>query len=149
VSWNDAIAFCKYTGTRLPTEAEWEYAARNGQANNRYPSGDSLTSSDANFSASATPDSFRFTSPAGSFRANNFGLMDMAGNAAEWCQDWYDPTYYQEKDKRNPSGPSLGQYHVLRGGSFMDNRDFCRAVERNAGLADDRVYTVGFRVALP
>lgn len=149
VSWNDAVAFCRFTGTRLPTEAEWEYAARNGKQNTLYPSGDSLTIRDANFHINASDDSYPFTSPVGTFKANVFGLVDMAGNVAEWCSDWYDPTYYEEKDSSNPRGPSLGQYRVLRGGSFMDNRDFCRSVERNAGLADDRVFFVGFRVALP
>jgi len=149
VSWNDAVAFCRYTGTRLPTEAEWEYAARNGKQNTLYPSGDSLTIQDANFRINSAPDPFPFTSPVGRFKPNTFGLVDMAGNASEWCSDWYDPVYYEEKDSSNPRGPSLGQYRVLRGGSFMDNRDFCRSVERNAGLPDDRVFSVGFRVALP
>ena len=149
VSWNDAVAFCKFTGTRLPTEAEWEYAGRNGNQNDRFPSGDSLTMTDANYKVTGLSDPFPFTSRVESFKPNRFGLFDMAGNAAEWCSDWYDPTYYEEDEKSNPRGPSSGQYHVIRGGSFMDNRDFCRSVERNAGLADDRVYTVGFRVALP
>ncbi len=149
VSWNDAKAFCKYTGTRLPTEAEWEYAARNGARGSRFPSGDSLGIADANFRILQGADLYPFTCAKGQHRPNEFGLMDMAGNAAEWCADWYDPVFYEEGGQSNPIGPSLGQYRVIRGGSFIDNRDFCRAVERNAGLADDRVYTIGFRVALP
>jgi formylglycine-generating enzyme len=149
VSWNDAMAFCKYTETRLPSEAEWEYAARNGARNTLFPSGDSLTAADANGRLLTNADPFPFTSPVGLCRANEFGLHDMAGNAAEWCADWYDPVYYEDGNQSNPQGPSSGRYRVIRGGSFMDNRDFCRAVERNAGLPEDRVYTIGFRVALP
>ncbi len=148
ISWNDARAFCDYTGTRLPTEAEWEFAAREGGKQYQYPGGDSLTAGQANYKTAGNEDGFPFTSPVGRFAANGFGLCDMAGNVAEWCSDWYDATAYEEMDRSNPRGPSTGLYRVMRGGSFMDNRDFCRAVERSAGLPDDRVFSVGFRVAM-
>jgi formylglycine-generating enzyme required for sulfatase activity len=148
ISWNDAAAFCKYTGTRLPTEAEWEYAAREGRKQYQFPGGDSLTEKQANYRLPKDKDVYPFTSPVGSLAVNGFALYDMAGNVSEWCNDWYDPTGYDQNLSSNPKGPSSGQYRVLRGGSFMDNRDFCRAVERSAGLPDDRVFSVGFRVAM-
>jgi formylglycine-generating enzyme len=148
ISWNDAMAFCKYTGTRLPREAEWEYAAREGRKQYQFPGGDSLTARQANFKLPGNVDPYPFTSPVGTLAATGFSLYDMAGNVAEWCSDWYDPGAYIDMVRSNPTGPTSGQYRVLRGGSFMDNRDFCRAVERSAGLPDDRVFSVGFRVAL-
>jgi len=167
VSWNDAVAFCDWLSRkeaktyRLPTEAEWEYACRAGTTT-RYWHGDDpegLTRvgnvmdgtakekySDWDWGISAR-DGFVFTSPAGSFKANPFGLYDMHGNVWEWCADWYDEEYYATYPADDPAGPSSGTSRVLRGGSWFNGPGNVRSTNRFSSSPVVRNYLYGFRVA--
>lgn len=113
VTWTDAQAFCSAVGGRLPTEAEWEYAARGRSEGARYGSIDSV----AWYS-----DNSERAHPVGAKQPNAYGLFDMLGNVMEWCGDWYGSGYYKQKVDTDPTGPSTGEYRVLRGGSWYDNR---------------------------
>jgi formylglycine-generating enzyme required for sulfatase activity/serine/threonine protein kinase len=143
VNWHDAAAFCEWSGGRLPTEAEWEYAARGGKEGRRYPWGDSLRHDDANYSGTGGRDQWANTSPVGSFAANGYGLYDMAGNTWEWCSDWYGS--YSSDPMRDPHGPPTGSLRVLRGGSWHFNPRSLRISFRDTGAPAGRHNGVGFR----
>jgi len=161
VSWYGARAFCDYYGYRLPTEAEWEYAARGNLSGRRFPRGDTITHSRANyynctcFPYDISPTSghhplfddgvYPYTAPVGSFAPNGYGLCDMAGNVWEWCADWYDQDYYSVSPENNPQGPAQGDRRVIRGGSWASDADFCRVAFRFRYNPDDRAYYYGFR----
>lgn len=140
VDWEDAREFCEWKGKRLPSEAEWERAARGGLDGKRYPWGDeSPDRAVARFSTAKGP------GPVGRFPPNAFGLHDMAGNAAEWCHDWFERTYYERSSGKNPRGPDEGMYRIVRGGAWSDGPNRITVYFRNWVRPNQRTPNLGFR----
>ncbi|MBI4384708.1 MAG: SUMF1/EgtB/PvdO family nonheme iron enzyme [Nitrospinae bacterium] len=155
VSWNEASDYCARVGKRLPTEMEWEKAARGGR-DTLYPWGDSVESGKANFcdrqcqyshNSEQFDDGFAELAPVGSYPANGYGLFDMAGNAAEWVADWYREDYYKESPRDNPKGPGPAMEKVYRGGGYGSTPDSLRNAYRHRQPAKERMSDVGFRCA--
>ena len=153
VSWNEAADYCTWRDARLPTEAEWEMAARGGLAGQEYPWGSDLTGERANFcdincdETVNLDDGFAETAPVGSFMPNEFGLYDMAGNAMEWVMDLYLDTYYVISPLENPTGPAQGDQNVVRGGSFFQESLFLRVAGRSPTGPQNVSWDLGFRCA--
>lgn len=188
VTWYGSVAYCNWrssaegyescynfstwdcdfskNGYRLPTEAEWEYAARGGLSGKRFPWSDPNIShseanyyADPNYSYDVSPTEgyhpdwndgiWPYTAPVGSFPANGYGLYDMVGNVAEWCNDWSDENYYETSPYNNPIGPISGvSFRVIRVGNWAVDTFYCRVTRRGLGRADDRGSNAGFRIVL-
>jgi len=146
VSWNDASSYCKWRGGRLPTEAEWEKAARGGLVGKKYPWGDEEPTCQKGVDNGAQyDDCYGETAAVGSFAANGYGVYDMAGNVWEWVADWYDPGYYGKSEYENPTGPTSGDYRALRGGGWYPIDNDLRSAYRYYYDPSDSHYGIGFR----
>ena len=186
VTWYGAVAYCNWrsqqegrrpcynlstwvcglskNGYHLPTEAQWEYAARGGLSRKRFPWGNTISHSQANYYSSGlcsydiSPtegfhptwnDGIRpYTSPVGSFAPNGYGLYDMTGNVWEWCNDWYLRSYYSSSPQTDPTGSTSGTDRVLRGAAWRYGAQQCRMTFRGCDPPDSRCYEFGFRVSM-
>ena len=162
ISWNDANAYCQWAAKRLPTEAEWEYAARGGLAQKRYAWGDELTPDGEHKcniwqgvfpDENSADDGYKGTAPVDAYEPNGYGLYNVAGNIWEWTSDWFSPTFHVQAGKLNgvldnPLGPPSGQAKTIRGGSYLCHDSYCnryRVAARTSNTPDSSTGNLGFR----
>jgi sulfatase modifying factor 1 len=154
VRFEDALAYCAWltsqTGKRirLPSEAEWERAARGGVDSRRFPWGDEIDATRSNYLSDPSLKALHGSRAVRSFPPNDYGLFDMAGNVWQWVSDWYDPEYYRQSPQVNPTGPGSGRFRVVRGGAWLtaDVR-MLTCAHRHKVPPDTYSYSIGFRVA--
>jgi sulfatase modifying factor 1 len=154
VRYHDALAYCDWMSAtlgrlvRLPTEAEWEKAARGGDEGQRYSWGNEIDASRGNYLADPASRPQRGTRPTGTFPPNAYGLYDVCGNVWEWVSDWYGAEYYGQGDARDPRGPHSGNMRIVRGGSWVnDDVGMLRCAYRHKVPPDTYSYSIGFRIA--
>jgi sulfatase modifying factor 1 len=159
VAFTDALAYCAWAGVRLPTEAEWEYAARGGLRQARFPWGDELAPGGrhrCNIWQGTFPghntldDGYLGTAPVDAYEPNGLGLYNVAGNVWEWCADWFHTGFHRTGPRHDPTGPPSGQARVIRGGSYLCHHSYCtryRVGARSSNTPDSSTGNMGFRVA--
>ena len=157
VSWADCTAFAKWAGKRLPTEAEWEYASRGGLEQKIYPWGDELTPGGKHLCniwqgefpmADSGDDGFTAPGPVNSYEPNGYGIYTITGNAWEWCNDWFHPSWHVTATKHNPVGPPTGTRRVMKGGSYLCHKSYCnryRVGARTSNTPDSATTNISFR----
>lgn len=158
VSWNDARAYSLWAGRALPTEAQWEYAARGGLKGKRYPWGDDLLTTEGRHlcniwqgdfpRTNSEDDGFLGPATVRSYPPNRYGLYELSGNVWEWCNDWFLPKYYRNSPETDPQGPTIGRGRAMRGGSFLCHDSYCnryRVSARSSNTPDSASSNVGFR----